>query len=527
MRLAPPTLPWTHHITFPENLYSVAFAPDSRSIYIHQRDVISIDLWPIFIRQWPETVGVLLVLLTVIIALLILRIFRRPQIALAPHCRRCNYNLSGQPGVEISVTHARFGIAAGTLCPECGTDIVRCPPRRGRSRGRRIAPHLLIWTTLVSTFLANIILVPRQGRLSTAFDWSSSRIVPLAERYGIEWLTSHKRTADRILQVDLETGRTLRTVATRRTRSKAQLVVSPDGKVLFLPGDPNTIDAISSRTGRRLASVELPGSTREFGSVEPVVVGFGRNPQEVVVEWEDHEVFQAGLVLWDHKRGTVRRLIDGPPYRVNSSGSWARFARGFVVIDHDPLRLLAFPNGLPAALDGSGEGALPFRIYTLGHDEPRPVTSVWPGAAVAHPTATSPCGSTLYCIASLTRIVGLDLRTGGTTEFKDIHAWYRASPYVAVARDGQTIAVHLYPRSLRRPPAVIALYSVPDARELAHLAIPPDLINPHFAFAPDGRWMAGRCQPEDQNLRMTAQLVLWRLDALTADHTSTPRAIDP
>src|SRR5262249_15444485 len=134
-----PTLSPAHEIAFPNSnqIYSVDFSPDGRTVYCLV-DGQSIDLWALAVAHWPEYLGGLLAILVVIYLVFLGRVLGRRQVRDEPHCRRCNYNLIAHAPDSVKRRSERQLPEPDTLCPECGTDLAKRHPRRGRSTRRRI-----------------------------------------------------------------------------------------------------------------------------------------------------------------------------------------------------------------------------------------------------------------------------------------------------------------------------------------------------------------------------------------------------
>jgi hypothetical protein len=92
-----PPLKWTHHISFPETqgIRSVVFSHDGNTAYANAF-VNVLDVWQVGVHFWPEILGAIAGLATLVALLLVARSLRRPRRVGLPHCPACNYDLSGR-----------------------------------------------------------------------------------------------------------------------------------------------------------------------------------------------------------------------------------------------------------------------------------------------------------------------------------------------------------------------------------------------------------------------------------------------
>ncbi len=153
----------THHVAFPgvQFVWTVDFSPDGRVAYCLV-DGSGVDLWAAGVSRWPQVLGGLLGVLLLVYALIVLRVRRRHQVKGEPHCRRCNYNLVSHAPDSVKKGAARRLPAAGTLCPECGVDVSKRLPRKGRSFVRRVWVATTFFLLCAAGYLSMFVLgVPR------------------------------------------------------------------------------------------------------------------------------------------------------------------------------------------------------------------------------------------------------------------------------------------------------------------------------------------------------------------------------
>lgn len=148
----PDLIPPAAEIAFP-NTTSVqaAFGRDSETLIV-QTSENAINLFGLAVYFWPEFLGGLTFLLIVWALLRWWRAARTPRLAGRPHCRRCNYCLTG-------LTEDR--------CPECGAPPSKRRPIIGRSLARRVGPLLAVATVAALTYGALwAFQVPRVGYIN-------------------------------------------------------------------------------------------------------------------------------------------------------------------------------------------------------------------------------------------------------------------------------------------------------------------------------------------------------------------------
>ena len=82
-----------HTIWFEEStdIASATFAPDGSVVYVHLRPEV-IDVWDVAVQYWPEVIGVVSLVITLVAGLLVWSVLRRPR----------------QPGLGLSVLRPRL-----------------------------------------------------------------------------------------------------------------------------------------------------------------------------------------------------------------------------------------------------------------------------------------------------------------------------------------------------------------------------------------------------------------------------------
>ncbi len=159
-------------------------------------EYVAINLFSVAATVWIEAVAFVLAGLLLV---LLRRTWRRPQSPGSAYCRRCNYELTN---------------LAGSVCPECGSDV----SGRGRMRGRRRWPRAMATALLLLAVIAGYALgfrrVPRLIWPQHWPAWWSSRMDRVAEANSkYPWLIQHSRVLSRLVQIDLASG-SAHTIAT-------------------------------------------------------------------------------------------------------------------------------------------------------------------------------------------------------------------------------------------------------------------------------------------------------------------------
>jgi hypothetical protein len=472
----PPARLWTHHLTFPESIdgvRSIAFAPDRESIYVHYA-VPVVDAWSLLVYHWPEIFGALVGLIALFLLFRWRRIVRHAQIHGAPHCRRCNYELSAH--VTRDPSH-RFVVPPGTRCPECGVPLAEKRPRAGKDTLRRLAPVsavLLIATSIYSTAL--IVGVPREGRVSGWFEWPSNSLARFASARLFH--IGRIRVGARTVRVDVPTGRVDRMLATHSAPAGNPIAVTPDGRGIVVT-TPEGFKLIDSRTGRTQSVAAIPRST----------VGFTNN-------WF--------LPI----RRVVGFLPDGHAAVIQDGQS----VRKWNLIDGRNEHLLTLEYEKPLLIPSDGTGGL--------HTRHADMLMEWtvPGELRLIPTKAQhldfmrDLGSPPLLIAKGGRIVSVDeeglriesVEDNFITAYQHVSAGpqHRLAHYFAVSTSEQLVAIGSYDNA-------VLIRNLDRSAWLAYLSTPPGAYAAHPAFAADDRWLAAIVQTGTTTFRH--ELVLWNL----------------
>lgn len=506
----PPPTGWTHHLAFPEawgGVQSVAFSPDGGTLYVHYH-VLTIDAWPLLVAYWPEIFGAALGLLTLLAALVFWRIRRRPQGRGVPHCRRCNYDLSSHVRASGQGRWARFVAPPGARCPECGVDLGRRAPRRGRGVLRRSGPVLAFWLIAAAAYGSLWAFgVPRQGWVGGWFDWSSSGLAAAAQRRQIGWLTRLARPTDRVVAVDPVSGETLRTVTTRRWSTYTGLRIAPDGASLFLIDGPSRVVRVSIRTGRRIGAFNAPGNVTVDVRGD-TVIGFSPDGRTAYVQWIDQDHAISGVSAWNLDTGEHGTLVQTAAYRRHDARPTSVWGRQFLPRGAaDPPRFVSWPNFMEA----HPTKRFILRLHEPGaaesEVEPRPMPNV-----TARPVIT-PDGRHLFVTLGYGEsILGIDLGTGRSLGQLAPGRFIYFADQLALDATGRLLAVPTSPDS-------VLIRDIQAKRWIANLHCPAGLFAPDPVVSTGGGWVAAVCQKNLKTINAvrtatppyTHEVVLWRL----------------
>src|SRR5690606_20024161 len=278
------------------------------------------------------------------------RSLRRRQQRGAPHCRECNYNLSGhavQLRAAVSETAGSESVPAPVRCPECGLDLMQRPPVTGRSTLRRVAPGLALVLVVIAAYGAMHMF----GGRSTAAEWfnmPSLRAEQMRQERGLTWMDDFRSSVDVILEVDLASGRSLRQVAVRKRPTYFPPDISPDGRFWTLDGGHDRIDVVETRSGRTVASFRSP---TDFGpSLLQRTVRFSPDGDHVHISVGDGD--RDKLVRWNWKTGQQAVVVDSKAFLWRPGGAARSIIRHYAVLERpDGVRFLAAPHFLEAYPD--------------------------------------------------------------------------------------------------------------------------------------------------------------------------------
>lgn len=288
----------THRVRFPgsPNIRGITFSADGHSIFVHLQD-LAINLWEVLVYYWPEVLGTLTAVTTIVCTIALWRITHRKRLVGEPHCRQCNYCLKG---------------CESERCPECGAQIKR--PVIGRSMRRRTWPFAAPLVFMLALYGSLWLLrVPRSGYVRDWIHWWSYGLAawacesnsPLADRWG--------RLVNRIVEVDVATGELLETSV---TWGSSQLVgfpitLTPDGAHLLMTlQDHDRLSLISTRSGRVVKRLSYGKWPKRRISRWRQVAGFDDAGKTVYLVAFDQKGHKTYLLAWEWQSDQTTVLLE-------------------------------------------------------------------------------------------------------------------------------------------------------------------------------------------------------------------------
>jgi|GEM_PF-2745915 len=492
------TLEPTYHLPFDEtpNVFSLVFVPDRGVVLVHMH-APALNLWRLGVSIWPELLGIGGGLLLLIALYALRRVLRRPRVRGEPYCRRCNYHL--------------VHLADDAKCPECGR-IVAKTRVLGRRRWHRLAiPSLLCMVSLTMLATPVLVALPRYPALGERYYIGAPAVLAWAEKNKIDWIVDRKTAGDRVVEVDLETGRIVRTVYAQATSTFSRLGVNCDATLMFLHGPGNEVRAVSTSSGRCVARMTSPDLTALAGpdlEMNEGVVLPSADPQVVYVPGIHQGANESRLLRWrlgDEPRIVARsHLYDrsrcGRGFLVRKSGDETTFVTypDFTEAYHQPTRLIE-------VVDQAGEQLTTVELEQHEFDTDPQVAM--------HPDGRRLFVATRYGESLLI----IDLESGET----EACPWSRSA--ILAARPGfpffrsDTIAIHeerslLFAFGHR---AAVAM-DVETGQARAHFSCPSHLFAPHLFTSK--RWLGTVMLSQQQkNGSYAHEVVLWDLSPLLDD----------
>lgn len=452
----------------------------------------AVDAWAAAAHWWPEVLGVLTALIAMLALWRMFRVVQRPQRRGEPHCRRCNYNLSGHAdrlaapgeperaaadggGAEAADPSAR---APGdeVRCPECGVDLAERQPRRGRAAWRRLAPAAAVLALVAGGYGALHVAGAgsRRTLMSSWFSVPSLWAEEQRQSRQWSWMNDYHARHDLLLEIDVATGKVVRRVALRRGSTYFRPAISPDGSLMALTGGIGSIDLVRTADGGREARfvygndpLSEPHRTVAFDpSGESLYVAFVEDGRDKLVRWN-----------W----GADKReeLTSFPAYvRSRPGGGPSMPAVRRYALLHRPegLRILAAPSFSEAY----GEKLYDLRIFDeSGAELARHEIA---GAGPIGGPVVTPDGRRVFLQGGPMDIVGFDLEAGEALGRLSAGRLALGHEH-AMSSDGRLLAVAAHG-------GIILVRDIEQKRWVAELRHDSNLIAPDLWFSPDGRWLA-------------------------------------
>ncbi|TDJ57068.1 MAG: hypothetical protein E2O40_03580 [Planctomycetota bacterium] len=284
--MAAKPLPPTGVFTYPGDtqIQDILLLPDGRHGLALFR-IGSINLWSVLVYHWIEIVAAIAVC---VLLLVLNHLIRRPRRVGKPYCRRCNYLLIG----------------VGDTCPECGASVAGRNRVTGRSRRPRFVLVAVLLGVVVGGYAVGNDRIPRDGIANSWCLWLSPGLYDWAYHNDQHWLTRHKSTRCRVVEIDLADGAVTRTLFSRDGIMPGEFALHPDGTSFFLSQG----DAVSQHdlgSGRSIASLRAAdvGVTR----LQRVTVNAGGDT--VYVASMDHRVW-----AWHPRDGSHEEVVRRPGF---------------------------------------------------------------------------------------------------------------------------------------------------------------------------------------------------------------------
>lgn len=473
----PITLEQTYRLSIPESdeAYGVVFHPDSKRVFVVYAAPM-IDLWSAAIHYWPEELGLIAGGAAIGLGLWVARVLRRPRGRAVPHCRKCNYNLSGQPDLGLlNGPETRHEVR----CPECGTNLRRKRPILGVAMWKRLAVPVSVLVLLVGGYGTMWALrLPRSGRANAWFNWTSTGLYNTLRQ--LAWAqpgSPFVSVGDLVKEFDLTNGSVTRTLYSAADRTFWTPTIAPDGGSLFLQGwGYASIARIDTRTGARVDLV-TPLVNGQFESNAPAVLGFSPDGATAYVACHDEENALNQVAAWDLRAGTTTLVFTTAAFRrPDTRGSWSRLFAMFR--RQGRVGFLSVPNFMEA---------YPTKTFVLKvHTPGEPERLINPGEPIdaSCSSVVTPNGDMAFLTGGYGAVViGIDLDKGETAGTLAMDSRERAGFKICLSPDGRFLVV---PTSS----GCLLVREIAKRRWVARLRYPPDLYGAEPSVSQDGRWVA-------------------------------------
>ncbi len=477
-----PEIEPTHDLTFAESIDigSVLFLPDGDRALVQLRPEV-VEAWPLAVHYAPEILGVLSALLLIPLLWVLVRIRRRPRRVGAPHCRRCNYDLSAH--VPVADGSEESGPGSPHLpakCPECGAGLAERRPIRGTTRRRRAIPWGIAVGIIVVGYTFVLLFVPRNGWASGLATLPSLRLHTLAEENGLAWLKPFYSRCEQWVEVDFPTGKVVRRLPIRQSITWVDSRISPDGRFMAMWGPQGEVACVRVKDGRTVAVLEESGG-KEVGGETQYIVGFSDQSDALYVAYVDVRTKNERLVRWDFCTDTTTLCIEAPVH-LEDFGTPGRplapFVRRYRVVGGaGPARYLA----APAFMEAYPDIGYFIRLY----DEQGELLGEYPiaGASPMNEPIVSPDGTRVFVSGSINGLLGFDVR--GRKRLPPLRPGRTTHPLdeLALSPDGRLLFASCYPN-------VILARDIEAKRWAGKLSYKKGYIAPDLDVSPDGRWLA-------------------------------------
>jgi hypothetical protein len=486
------TLGPKHEVVFPgvEYIWCVDFSPDGRTAYVAV-DGYGVDLWAAGLHRWPAIGGGLVGLVTLVYILIFTRIRSRPQVKGDPHCRRCNYHLIAHAPLAVAPKSRRVAPAPGTRCPECGADLTRKRPRKGRGMVARLWPA----TALLLACAAGYAWLWIAGIPSAANSSDAPRLWwrwldRYAESHQLTALLQHSMPVTRVMTVDTQSGAITGCLRTMRGNGCHGIIVSSDGKHLAIAEGTDQVVWVSTRTGWAQGSTTggffmssgIPGA-------EPLVIGLDGPPTDPWIYYcaAVPQGCRSRLYKWRPRTGEQVIVIDEPAFAMASGASTSRpWVRRYALAGRgEELRSVSAPDFEMAYTQNKYVMTLraPGRTDGSAGDVEREIQAS--SDACTSMVHVTPDGRRAFVSCGPSQgVCGYDLATGQSLgQLRPAHPEVVSHEAMAISADGRLMYVPVFERS-------ILVRDMQEQKWIARLTYPDEFIAPNLALSHDGRWLA-------------------------------------
>jgi hypothetical protein len=389
------------------DLHSAALSPDGTRLYalLHAQFV---DLGQAIAHYWPEWGAAAIALAVLILLVPLVRRLRRRQTDGDPYCRRCNYSLRDRTADQACV------------CPECGLDLAKRPPIRGRRAWKRAWPIAALLALVLGAYGSLWAFKVRREVVWLHPQWCSTAALKWCDKPSMAWLTQFKRKGDLVIASDASTGERLRIVCGRASATYFRLVLTPDGSGLYLVRtDSSGIDLVSVGSGRTRATFTAgprgaPGAggagrgefCYDIGG--DAVIGHTADGSVLLSYWSDSKAL-ASAVLWNPTTGKTTIIATTKAYIDERSGRSFCQGRQFVRVGTaEPVQVISTPLFMEAFPTKT------FEVRWFGQDgaETRKVDLKESVAPHEYPAITPAGDLAIFSEQYGRALISLDLQTG-------------------------------------------------------------------------------------------------------------------
>lgn len=471
------TIPHLHRLPLNDvaidGVQNMALNPVGPTVYVHVHQSF-LDPLALAMAYWHWVLSAAALVVFAFVMWRWVVISTRRQRPGALHCRRCNYELSG---------HA-VGEGAGA-CPECGARLDRARAAVvGRSTRRRVMPLVIPAALLVGILGLGIAMAlgwqPRVAR------WPSPRAQRIADALGYAPVKAVVADCSTIYEVDLATGKILRTVVAQGPVFFHEFGVDPTGQRMVVGGERYfSLRCVSVRDGSTIAEFDYSAGTQNspaMAHIQQPLCGFVPDGSGAYIMANTGANTATQLVRWSFADGSTRPLADFPTYAGTRGGSWVR---GAAVIPGSGERVLSWPHFMEA---------YPTKRYVLmlhaGPGDPLRTADLGESVNASSYVAMAPDGSRAYFVGGAMRELGAvemsDLGVGGGGPgFVQLPGTITGHS-VEVDATGRLVAVGGF--------GGIAVRDTLERKWAAVLALPSDLYGAHAAFSPGGGYVVAEAQ---------------------------------